>query len=172
MTGLIHYFWNLDKRKVEFWSLMPIQKPFSVTNNSVGTRMATVSQVGHNSSTHVACSGRSRTNAVICSWNGHQSHHDWSHDHGSWIRMMMILLEMIKNALRSSLRCDLSPSSISHRWRYFKFSFRATRDLETKGHQGFAKRSERIILWWIKDIWKLWRWYFGWGAENGVSILS
>ena len=41
-------------------------KPLSVTNNSVGSRTATASQVGQNSSAYIARSGRSRTDAVIC----------------------------------------------------------------------------------------------------------
>ena len=41
-------------------------KPLSVTNNSVGSRTAAASQVGHNSSARVASSGHSRTNALSC----------------------------------------------------------------------------------------------------------
>ena len=43
---------------------------FSSPPNSVGSRTAATSHVGHNSSVHATCSGRSRTDAVTCNWKG------------------------------------------------------------------------------------------------------
>ena len=40
-------------------------KPLSVTNNSVGSRSAAADHEGNDSSAHVACSGRSQTDAVL-----------------------------------------------------------------------------------------------------------
>ena len=40
-------------------------RPISVTNNNVSSRTGVASHVDHNSSAHVARSGRSRTDAVI-----------------------------------------------------------------------------------------------------------
>ena len=45
-------------------------KPLSVTNNSVGSRTAAASKVGAAVVAHLAGSGRSRTDAVICGWKG------------------------------------------------------------------------------------------------------
>ena len=57
------------------WVFAPIDhlNSLSVTNNSVGSRTATVGNVGAAVVAHVACSGRSRTNAVICNWKGLKS---------------------------------------------------------------------------------------------------
>ena len=49
-------------------------KPLSVTKNSVGLRTSVANNVDHNSSAHFTCSGRSRTDAVICNWKGLYSH--------------------------------------------------------------------------------------------------
>ena len=53
-----------------FWTFFPTfwLEPLSVANNSVGSPTAAASHVDHNRSAHVARSGRSRTDAVICSW--------------------------------------------------------------------------------------------------------
>ena len=52
---------NLEKGRV---------KPFSVTNNSVGLQPTAARNVGAAIVAHVARSGRSRINAVICNWKG------------------------------------------------------------------------------------------------------
>ena len=45
-------------------------KPLSVTNNSVGLRTAAAGNEGAAFMAHVARSGRSRIDAVICNWKG------------------------------------------------------------------------------------------------------
>ena len=47
-----------------------VVKPFSVTNNSVGSRTAAAGYVGAAIVDHVARSGSSRIDAVICNWKG------------------------------------------------------------------------------------------------------
>ena len=44
----------------------PGLKPLLVTNNSVGSRTAAAGNVGASIVSHMACSGCSRTDAVIC----------------------------------------------------------------------------------------------------------
>ena len=45
-------------------------KPFSVTNNSIGSQTAAAAKVGAAIVARVVCSGRSRIDDVICSWKG------------------------------------------------------------------------------------------------------
>ena len=50
------------------WQLFNDLEPFSVTNNSVGSRTAAADIVGAAVVVHVAHSGRSWVDAVICNW--------------------------------------------------------------------------------------------------------
>ena len=50
-----------------------LYSPFSVTNNSVGSRTAAASNVSHDSSVYVARKNSSRTNDVRCNRNGRMS---------------------------------------------------------------------------------------------------
>ena len=56
--------------KISFWGTTT--QALSVTNNSVGPRTAAVGKVGTAIVAHVARSGRSRIDAVICNWKGLQ----------------------------------------------------------------------------------------------------
>ena len=48
----------------------PLLKPLSVTNNSVSSRTAAASHMGHNSSAHAVRRSSLRTNDVRCNRNG------------------------------------------------------------------------------------------------------
>ena len=61
---LITWFWQ----KIVFYVLF--LKPLSITHTSVGSRTAAAGNVGATVLLHVAKSGRSRTDAVICNWKG------------------------------------------------------------------------------------------------------